>query len=159
MCFLLCISFYICSHIEKTHVQKDKFVGNEENVSMLQFWSLYADGSTELENKSIHNETCLARRKDWSSKCQWIQKLQYHQKLYHVNPFAGYDYIIALSGVNDIKRILVPFLVDSDDDDDDDDNHSGSGGSADVSKGGIFQTVKTTIMHFLHTFCKNALGG
>ena len=45
---------------------------------------------------------------------QWIQKLQYHERLFDANPFAGYDYIIALSGVNDIKRIVVPLMVDDD---------------------------------------------
>ena len=42
---------------------------------------------------------------------EWMRKLHYHERLYDANPFAGYDYILALSGVNDIKRVMVPFLV------------------------------------------------
>ncbi len=40
----------------------------------------------------------------------WVDRLHYHQRLYETNPFGGYDIIIAISGINDIKRASVPFL-------------------------------------------------
>ncbi len=46
------------------------------------------------------------------TKQDWITNLQYHQKLYEQNPFADYDIVIVMSGLNDIKRMLVPFLLD-----------------------------------------------
>lgn len=50
-----------------------------------------------------------------SGKVKWIERLQHHQELQRLNPFAGYDIIVILSGVNDIKRVLVPFLFSGDD--------------------------------------------
>lgn len=47
-------------------------------------------------------------------KIQWTKNLEYHRMLHEANSFAGYDYIVALSGVNDIKGVLVPFLVTDD---------------------------------------------
>lgn len=90
----------------------------QERVSMEQFWKLHQrsnyDAMDRTENVTDYNgddDDDDVRR----SKLQWIEKLHYHQQLYEVNPFAGYDYIIALSGINDIKRMLVPFLVYNDD--------------------------------------------
>ena len=48
-------------------------------------------------------------------KIKWIERLQHHQELQRLNPFAGYDIIVILSGINDIKRVLVPFLFSGDD--------------------------------------------
>lgn len=48
-------------------------------------------------------------------KVNWIERLHHHQELQRLNPFAGYDIVVILSGVNDIKRVLVPFLFAGDD--------------------------------------------
>lgn len=46
------------------------------------------------------------------SKEDWVMNLQYHKKLHEQNPFGDYDIIIVVAGPNDIKRMLVPFLIE-----------------------------------------------
>lgn len=45
-------------------------------------------------------------------KKMWIENLEYHEELYTQNPFQYYDIIIVMAGLNDIKRMLVPFLLE-----------------------------------------------
>jgi len=89
--------------------------GKEHHVSMQNFYSMSLEptGKNDVDNNANDD---IDRE-----QAHWVRKLKYHQELYDANPFAGYDYIIAISGVNDIKRILVPFLVPYDDDDNNDD--------------------------------------
>jgi hypothetical protein len=93
----------------------------QERVTMEQFWELHQrsnyNAMDQTENVTDYNGNGNGNDDEdvQRSKLQWIQKLHYHQQLYEVNPFAGYDYIIALSGINDIKRMLVPFLSYDDD--------------------------------------------
>lgn len=73
---------------------------------------LQTNSVTLDEFRSFHE---LKEVKDISNpKIQWTQNLEYHRMLHEANSFAGYDYIVALSGVNDIKGVLVPFLVTDD---------------------------------------------
>lgn len=46
-----------------------------------------------------------------NTKQEWVSNLEYHKKLYEDNPFGHYDLILVLSGINDVKRLLVPFLL------------------------------------------------
>jgi hypothetical protein len=104
---------------DHTYVANNEQTSTEsrEKVSMEQFWALFqhSDRDTIRQDGNVTNHGDDIQR----NKLQWVQKLQYHQQLYEANPFAGYDYIIALSGINDIKRMLVPFLVHEDDEDKD----------------------------------------
>lgn len=108
---------------EQTHRKREEKGG--DSVSMQQFWKLFAN---HTENGSLsfsggddgdqNNNNIQSNTFQRSMQAQWIHKLEYHTRLYEANSFAGYDYIIALSGINDIKRILVPFLVNDEDHDD-----------------------------------------
>ncbi len=46
------------------------------------------------------------------TKEDWVSNLHLHKQLYEQNPFGDYDIVIVISGLNDIKRMLVPFLLD-----------------------------------------------
>lgn len=95
--------------IAKQVLEGAKDHGNgDAPVSMQQFHDFNADNSGW--EASSGGEDGLDNHYS-RVQMQWIQKLQYHQRLHDANSFAGYDYVIALSGVNDIKRTLVPFLV------------------------------------------------
>jgi hypothetical protein len=88
---------------------------------------------------------------------RWIQKLQLHEQLFNENPFAGYDYIIAISGVNDMKSIVLPFFVEDEVDDDfdapilnDDVISNDTGFKGDLNR--FIRTVKR-IAHTDHRSC------
>ncbi len=59
-------------------------------------------------------------------KKRWIENLEYHEELHAQNPFGDYDIIIVMSGLNDIKRMLVPFLLEDETVDRDDEDTDGS---------------------------------
>eukprot|EP00557_Chaetoceros_sp_GSL56_P012503 CAMPEP_0176485842 /NCGR_PEP_ID=MMETSP0200_2-20121128/5254_1 /TAXON_ID=947934 /ORGANISM="Chaetoceros sp., Strain GSL56" /LENGTH=626 /DNA_ID=CAMNT_0017882511 /DNA_START=202 /DNA_END=2082 /DNA_ORIENTATION=+ len=100
---------WIASQVHRQTRTKDL---TDKKVSMENFWKLHQHSNHDDDSNHDNDPSSSSSS---SSKLQWIHKLQYHQQLYEANPFAGYDYIIALSGINDIKRMLVPFLVYDDD--------------------------------------------
>ncbi len=117
-----------------THVSGDvldREDNGDEPPSMQEFHELHKT----IANAGTSNSTADTDFASWESNDnhysqeqeQWIEKLQYHERLYNANPFTGYDYIVALSGANDIKSFVVPFLVDDDDGDGDNDHTSATG--------------------------------
>merc|ERR1712038_1289900 len=82
--------------------------------------------------KDRHLSTTGSTVQQRYNKGTWIENLEYHTELYRQNPFGGYDIIVVMTGLNDIKRMLVPFLledevVEKDGEDDDADvakNHA-----------------------------------
>ena len=61
-------------------------------------------------------------------KKKWIENLEYREELYVQNTFGDYNIIIVTTGLNDIKQMLVPFLLEDEivdsDDKNADDNHN-----------------------------------
>jgi hypothetical protein len=120
-----------------------------DGPSMQQFHELHktpiAAATISTEGNGNANNTCQEVNETETGyytpdQQQWIEQLEYHEKLYLANPYSGFDYIVALSGVNEVKRIIIPFLVQESDGfdsldslpngttcttvDDDDDNNS-----------------------------------
>lgn len=90
------------------------------HVSKLRNQGNFGSDDTVLNDLLHHHWSELYRTGEKISstargKVHWIERLQHHQELQRLNPFAGYDIIVILSGVNDIKRVLVPFLFSGDD--------------------------------------------
>ena len=67
-----------------------------------------ATRATLNEFKEMH--TLINKPIDMITKEEWIEKLEYHKKLYAENPFGNYDIIFVMAGMNDVKRTLVPFM-------------------------------------------------
>lgn len=104
----------IAQQIEKTKRTSD-------SPSMEEFHGLHGtaafDSAYNREPESNATTTsCWADENGYTpDQQQWVERLEYHEKLYHANEFSGYDYIVALSGVNEVKRIIIPFLVQESD--------------------------------------------
>ena len=90
------------------------------HVSRLRNEKNFGSNDTILNDLLHHHWSELYRTDEKFSsisrgKVNWIERLHHHQELQRLNPFAGYDIVVILSGVNDIKRVLVPFLFAGDD--------------------------------------------
>jgi hypothetical protein len=107
----------VAQQIEKTKRAPD-------GPSMQQFHELHKTPIAATSTEGNANSNCQVNETGYTPDQQhWIEKLEYHEKLYFANPYSGFDYIVALSGVNEVKRIIIPFLVqESDGTVEDDDN-------------------------------------
>jgi len=80
--------------------------------------------STSSSSTTSSDDTTTTTSSSNDLKLKWIEKFEYHQKLYQYHPFQNYDIILVMAGLNDIKRILVPFMFH----DDQEENVLGKGG-------------------------------
>ena len=91
---------------------------NDEKIihSLKQFKDMHlsttSSTTTTTTTTTSATTTSMKSTSNDFTKKDWISTLQYHQKLYEQNPFGDYDIVIVMSGLNDIKRILVPFMFD-----------------------------------------------
>ena len=90
------------------------------HVSRLRNERNFGSNDTVINNLLHHHLSELYRTDEKFSsisggEVNWIERLHHHQELQSLNRFAGYDIVVILSGVDDIKRILVPFLFAGDD--------------------------------------------
>jgi hypothetical protein len=102
---------WIADEIEQVSIRRDNYFEEDSispHLSLRGFYDLSSgsDINVDGENDRDHLKSI--------DQSMWIEKLQYHQRLYETNPFSGYDIIIPFAGVNDIKRALVPFLCEDD---------------------------------------------
>jgi len=47
---------------------------------------------------------------------KWIHLLQYHEYLHYSTPLGDYDVVLLFNGVNDVKRLILPFMSFAEDD-------------------------------------------
>eukprot|EP00980_Cylindrotheca_fusiformis_P007713 scaffold1637_cov108-Cylindrotheca_fusiformis.AAC.2 len=87
-------------------------------VSMNEFHALHRTPTVDPNDREseVAANVCKAHEDRYTpDQLQWIKKLEYHEHMYKSNPFSGYDYVVALSGMNEVKRILIPFLIEKSD--------------------------------------------
>ena len=110
------------AHSSLMDVNNDIFDKDNDQVTtatMDQFYNMHEAGDNVGANTnptSRITEENFMKNLYTDDQKQWVQKLEYHRQLHYSIPFSGYDYIIALSGVNDIKRVAVPFLLEKEED-------------------------------------------
>ncbi len=81
--------------------------------SVQKFYELFTNEMNGYTCNHDKSSVCESNDSHYShDQSKWIKRLQYHEQLYHQSQFTGYDYVIAMAGVNDIKSVLVPFLVE-----------------------------------------------
>mmetsp|Transcript_5922 Transcript_5922/g.8697 ORF Transcript_5922/g.8697 Transcript_5922/m.8697 type:complete len:665 (-) Transcript_5922:22-2016(-) len=103
---------WIADEIEKASIHRNNSFEKDSISAHLSLREFYDLSSARIDiNIDGHNDRDHLKSIDQS---MWIEKLQYHQRLYETNPFSGYDIIIPFAGPNDIKRALVPFLCEDD---------------------------------------------
>ena len=90
------------------------------HVSRLRNERNVGSNDTVLNNSLHHHRSELYRTDEKFSsisggEVNWIERFHHHQEIQSLNTFAGCDIVVILSGVDDIKRVLVPFLFAGDD--------------------------------------------
>lgn len=123
---------WISQQVHERLQRANKMNAHDENNSKDLDKSRRLDGIySSLKDDTSNTTTTYSEE---TIKSMWERNLQIHKEQYDRDPFGAYDAVLILTGINDVKEIILPFMFEK----------SGTGFSENLSKiiEGIEQTMK-----------------